>query len=386
MNKTEILKLLSVERSEERLDNLAHLLSRTPKPTPLPKFANNHIHTTYSFSPYTPSAAVFFARDAGLLTAGIMDHDSIGGGDEFRCAGELAGVGTTCGFECRVSLAGTPFAARKVNSPDQPGVAYMAVHSVPRARFAYVQKILEPHRAKRNERNKKMVAKINEIMSPHRIELDFERDVLPLSMYSEGGSVTERHIMCALGERISSAVGTLRVVSFLEEKLGIALTARQRAWLNEAEPQNFRYDLLGVLKSSFGSRSYIAAQEELMDIDSLVKLADEIDAILCYAYLGDVADSPTGDKKAEKFEDDYLDELFDFLHGRGVRGITYMPSRNTREQIERLMRKCREFGMIEISGEDINQPRQSFICPQLAEPSFSHLVGAAWRLVEREKN
>jgi len=86
-----------------------------------PEFVNNHIHTTYSFSPYTPAEAVNRAKAAGLLTAGLMDHDSIGGGPEFRAAGALAGIGVTCGLECRASLAGTPFETRKLNSPDQIG-------------------------------------------------------------------------------------------------------------------------------------------------------------------------------------------------------------------------------------------------------------------------
>ena len=42
-------------------------------------FVNNHIHTSYSFSPYTPTSAVYYAWKAGLRTAGIMDHDSVGG-------------------------------------------------------------------------------------------------------------------------------------------------------------------------------------------------------------------------------------------------------------------------------------------------------------------
>jgi hypothetical protein len=386
MEKIEILRLLSVPDVNERLDNLELLLRLLPAPKPLPEYANNHIHTTYSFSPYTPSAAAFFARDAGLLTAGIMDHDSIGGGDEFRQACRLAGIGSTCGIECRISLSGTQFEKRKINCPDQPGVAYMALHSVPREKFGMVQQLFAGLRGRRNVRNRKMVEKINRIMAPWGIELDFERDIVPISMFNCGGSITERHLMYALGDKIISAVGNENVAGFLEGQLGIALSQRQRQWLTEADPLYFRYDLLGVLKSSFGMRSYIPADDELMDIDSLVKLADGIGAILCYAYLGDVADSPTGDKKAEMFEDEYLDELFGFLYERGVKGITYMPSRNTRAQMERLMAKCRKYGMTEISGEDINQPRQSFICRQLAEPMFSHLVGAAWKLVEREKN
>ena len=47
---------------------------------------NNHIHTFYSFSPYSPSEAVYNAKKAGLKTAGIMDHDSVSGCREFIAA------------------------------------------------------------------------------------------------------------------------------------------------------------------------------------------------------------------------------------------------------------------------------------------------------------
>lgn len=385
MEKQQILRLLSADSAEERLDNLERLVASEPKPAVLREYANNHIHTTYSFSPYTPSAAVWFARAAGLPTAGIMDHDSIGGGDEFRAAGRIAGIGTTCGMECRVSMAGTPFAARKLNSPDQPGVAYMAIHSVPACNFGKLQQAFAPLRERRNARNRLMVDKINEIVAPAGLMLDFERDVLPLSMFSVGGSVTERHLLAALALRITEAVGMEGVPAFLCDRLGISLSARQREWLGQCDPTCFEYDVLGVLKSSLNSRTYIPAGDELMTLPQVVKLAEDVGALLCYAYLGDVADSPTGDKRAERFEDGYLEELLAFLRESGVGGVTFMPSRNTHEQLERLMGLCRRFGFTQISGEDINQPRQSFICRQLAEPMFAHLVDETWRLVEREK-
>ena len=40
-----------------------------------------------------------------------------------------------------------------------------------------------------------------------------------------------------------------------------------------------------------------------------VRVANAMNALPVYPYLGDVTDSPTGDKKAEAFEDSYLDEL-----------------------------------------------------------------------------
>ena len=65
--------------------------------------------------------------------------------------------------------------------------------------------------------------------------------------------------------------------------------------------------------------------------------------------------------------------------------MTYMPSRNTTVQLDRLMNLCEKHHLKQISGEDINSPSQSFICKQLADPKFAHLVDAAWELVERER-
>ena len=104
------IEFLNAHTTEKRLQNLQILLTEEKqKPVVLPQYANNHIHTTFSFSPYSPTAAVWAARRAGLATAGIMDHDSIGGASEFRRAAELAGVGATCGVEMRISWAETPF-------------------------------------------------------------------------------------------------------------------------------------------------------------------------------------------------------------------------------------------------------------------------------------
>ena len=61
-----------------------------------------------------------------------------------------------------------------------------------------------------------------------------------------------------------------------------------------------------------------------------------------------------------------------------------MPSRNTMEQLARVMDKCRELDFFEISGEDINQPRQSFICMKQRDDAFKHLSDNTWALVVHE--
>ena len=106
--------------------------------------------------------------------------------------------------------------------------------------------------------------------------------------------------------------------------------------------------------------------------------------MLCYAYLGDVGESVTGDKKAQKFEDDYLDEVIACLKDIGVPAVTYMPTRNTPEQLARLRRLCDENGLFQVSGEDINSPRQSFIIRAMENPMFANLIDATWKLIDHE--
>ena len=297
MDKQQTLALLNHPDVETRLANLARLLAEeAAPPTPRPQFANNHIHTFYSFSPYSPAAAVWFAREAGLQTAGIMDHDSIAGGMEFRRAGKLAGIGVTCGMELRVSFQGTGLETRKLNNPDQAGIAYMAVHSIPPERHGAFQQAIEPYRQARNRRNRQMVDNINRLYGHLGIQVDFDRDVLPISHWAEGGSITERHLMWAVAQQLLTLSQGQDLAAFLEERLNIPVSPKQRAQLAEKGPY-LSYDLLGILKSHMIAPIYVPATDECMSLSQLVALCKKNDALLCYPYLGDVVESVTGDKK-----------------------------------------------------------------------------------------
>jgi hypothetical protein len=62
-----------------------------------------------------------------------------------------------------------------------------------------------------------------------------------------------------------------------------------------------------------------------------------------------------------------------------------MPPRNTREQLARLHNLCEQQDLIEISGVDINSPRQVFQCPEIRRPEFSMLLDTTWALAAHEK-
>ena len=377
-------ELLALLNGENALENLKMLLD-TEKLPPVARDVNNHIHTTYSFSPYSPTAAVYFARAAGLCTCGLMDHDSIAGAEEFLAAAKAARMGATIGMECRVSFAQTPFGDRKLNNPDQKGVVYMALHGVPHDRAAELNALFAPYRERRNDRNRRMVAAINGMMGRYGVTLDFEKDVLPLSNFAKGGSVTERHLSSALAYRLLDVVGRGdKLIRFIKEELKLPISGKIEGYLLDEANPHMMYDLLGWIKSQLISRFYIDATEECPDVREMLALSERIGAISAYAYLGDVGDSVTGDKRAQKFEDDFLDELIEYVAGLGYRAVTYMPSRNTKAQLRRLRGLCEKHGLFQISGEDINQPRQSFVCQAQRDPEFANLYEATWALIAHE--
>jgi len=348
---------------------------------------NNHIHTSFSFSPYSPSKAAFMARTAGLRAAGSVDHDSIGAAAEMVEACKAFGIGSTVGYELRVNFSGTFLEEKKMNNPDSAGSGYIVIHGVPHDRIDEAAERLLPINAERNLRNRSQIEKLNSILPMSGLEpLDFERDVYPLSQAGNGGSITERHILFALSERITENLGRGRgTVDYVVNKLGIALPPKVNDFLLDESNPHYNYDLLGILKGNLVSRFFIQPNEiECPQVSEIVEFANSIGAIPAYSYLGDVAESPTGDKKAEHFEDEYLDELIPLIKDIGFKAVTYMPPRNTLEQLHRIQMLCTRHGFMQISGVDINSSRQSFRCPEILMPEFSHLIGATWALIAHE--
>ncbi len=379
----EILNLLNAPTAVERLNNLRQVVKTARFPEMVPQYINNHIHTTYSFSPYSPTAAVYAARMEGLCTAGIIDHDSISGAREFLEAAEIIGMPVTIGMEARVSMDGTRLEGRRTNNPDQVGVSYMTIQGVPHDKIDVLTEFFKPYQAARHLRNRKMIDNINKLLN---LDLDYDRDVLPLSMAKENGGVTERHLMYALAIKLVKEVGKGEPMVAKLKEMGLSLNEKQTAQMMDLEYPFYEYDLLGMLKGAFVPKIFVDATDECPKLPDMVKLCKDVGAYLCYAYLGDVGDSVTGDKKAQLFEDDYLDHVFECLKEEGVKAVTYMPTRNTPAQLERLRGLCDAYGMFQISGEDINTPRQSFVIRAMENPLFANLIDATWKLIEHEKN
>lgn len=355
---------------------------------------NNHIHTIYSFSPYTPSMAALCAREAGLCAAGSVDHDSIAAAKEMLEACAILGIGGCVGFEVRVSFLkrpdGTagPFAGRKINNPDSEGNVYMTVQGIPSCSITAAAEFLKPIREERLKRTKAMTLNANILLKEADIEaINFENDILAKSKFSEGGEITERHLVAAISGKIIKKYTKGRgLLEALNRKFNINVSAKLSSMLWDEKNPFYEYDLLGILKSEFLPRIFIQPDEnECIPANRVTAFADSISAISAYAYLGDVAESPTGDKKAEKFEDEFVDDLFAELSRIGYKAVTYMPPRNTKEQLKKIRQLSSKWNFMEISGVDINSPRQLFNCPEVLQDEFVHLIDTTWALIAHER-
>ncbi|MDR1899774.1 MAG: PHP domain-containing protein [Treponema sp.] len=377
----------------DRLAALREAVTENPPKTPKTGEINNHIHTIYSFSPYTPAMAALAAREAGLEAAGSVDHDSIAAAEEMIAACGILGIGGCAGFEVRVSfrdVAGSPgpFADRKINNPDSEGIVYMTVQGVPAPKIPLVRDFLTPVREERLRRTRKMAEGAGVILAEGGLEgIDFEEDIVNKSQYAGGGEITERHLLRAAADKLVKKYGKgPALVEGLARVFGVRPPAKIAAYLSDPGNPHYSFDLLGILKSAFLSRIFIQpGEKECIPAKEVVDFARSVGAVPAYAYLGDVGESPTGDKKAEKFEDDFIEELFDALARTGFQAVTYMPPRNTAEQLRRVRRLCGERGFMEISGVDINSSRQSFNCPEVLREEFRHLIDTTWALIAHER-
>jgi predicted metal-dependent phosphoesterase TrpH len=139
--------------------------------------ADLHLHTTFSDGALSPSELLERARQAGLTTIAITDHDHTGGLDEAARSAALSGIDVVPGVELSTSVgeADVHILGYFIN----PGDARLQEH-------------LEVFRAERLKRAEKIVEKLNGMQIPLTIAAVLRR--------AGKGSVGRPHIATALVE------------------------------------------------------------------------------------------------------------------------------------------------------------------------------------------
>ena len=202
-----------------RIDALAQLLALAQHgEVPLEPEAdvvNMHCHTFFSFNAYghSPTSLAWLAKRRGFKAIGMVDFDVLDAVDEFLAACDLVGVRGSAGLETRVYL--PEFAAREINSPGEPGIAYhMGIGFTSSHVPDSVAHTFKTMRQGGPQRNREIVKRVNTQLDPVRI--DYDRDVLPLT---PAGNATERHLLAAYLQAAEKTV--TNPVDFWAAKLSV---------------------------------------------------------------------------------------------------------------------------------------------------------------------
>ena len=310
-------------------------------PVPSGMAINMHAHTFYSYNVYgySPSKYAWLARKAGLSVAGIVDLDVLDGLDEFLDAGRLLGLKTCVSLESRVFV--PEFAARVVNSPGEPGIAYhMGVGFTKAIRHPF----LEGMRLSAAERVREMIVRVNAFLGP--VELDFDRDVVPLT---PNGNVTERHV-CEAFERAAEQLipDPVRRAAFWTEKLGDC-PAPGAALQNLIRARTMKQGGVGYAQPAGGSFPTMA------DMNRFIL---EAGAIPTLAWLDGTSEGEAS-----------MEELFGVAVSSGTAALNIIPDRNYQQGVKdrRLQNLYDVVAVAErlqfpiIVGTEMNAPGNKFV-------------------------
>jgi hypothetical protein len=279
---------------------------------PVMDAVNMHAHTFFSFNAYghSPSSLVWLARKSGYKAIGSVDFDVLDAVDEFLDACELAQIRGSCAIETRVFI--PEFASREMSSPGEPGVAYhMGIGFTSSKATGKAAAILDDMRKRSSQRNRDLIERVNNYLSP--VTIDYERNVLPLT---PSGNATERHILVAYTRAaldICAKNGT-DLVDFWTARLGAK--REQIADIINDTPK--LHNLIRAKLMKRGGVGYVQpGPNTFPSVDEFHEFVLGCQALPCATWLDGTS---TGEQAEE--------ELLTLLIDKGVVALNIIPDRN----------------------------------------------------------
>jgi hypothetical protein len=290
---------------------------------------------------------------------GIVDFDALDGVDEFLDACQLLGVRGSAGIETRVHI--PEFAAREINSPGEPGVAYhMGIGFTSSRVPGEAAPILADLRQRAERRNRGVVDRVNAYLDP--VAIDYGQDVLPLT---PSGNATERHMVVAYVQAAERTVPD--PAAFWAEKLDVE---PERVGGLRGDSPAFQKLVRARLMKRGGVGYVQPGPDTFPTVEEFHELILACGALPCFAWLD-------GTSEGEQA----IEELLALLIGKGVVALNVIPDRNWNiadpevrrrkvENLYELVRLAQELALPLNVGTEMNSSGQrlvdDFDAPELA--------------------
>ncbi|MGD0110429.1 MAG: hypothetical protein ABSD48_01030 [Armatimonadota bacterium] len=326
--------------------------------------SNLHCHTFFSYNPYgySPSKLAWLTRKAGLAVTGIVDFDVLDGLDEFVQTGARLGLKTCVGMETRVYI--PEFSDKVMNSPGEPGVSYHMGVGFPTADLdASQQRFLSGLRKTSEERNRKLVERVNAFLAP--TVLHYDGDVLPLT---PAGNATERHICLAYALKARAVFGDdQQLIEYWGDRLGTdasaleSLTGFQLQGLIRSK--TMKKGGVGYVQPDSGSFPWLAATNEFIV---------SAGAIPTHTWLDGTSDGEA-----------LIEDLLRVVMRSGVAAINVIPDRNYTpgrpdvklQNLYHVVEVARGMGLLVVAGTEMNSPGHKLV-DDFCSPELVPLVPA----------
>ncbi len=346
-----------------------------PSPRPL---VNLHFHTFFSFNAcgYSPLHIVWLSKKRGLSVIGSVDFDVLDAVEEFRFGGFALHIPCVSGLETRIYL--PEFREEELSSPNEPGIAYYMGNGfvrLPRNDTPAFETLKKLKRIAQ-ERNKKIVARVNAYLSP--ISVDYEKEVLPLT---PSGNPTERHIVLAYARKAQEVFPSeTEEIHFWVEKLGVGEECIAPL---KRDPALF-FDFIRSRLMKFGGVGYV--KPDLGDFPRLEEVNAMIlslGAVPSFSWLDGTRSGESDPKR-----------LVDFCESKDIETFFLVPDRNwdIPDDEERKIKVRKLYEFVEEAqkrrfpifvGTELNRYGQKFVddfdSPYLA-PLAPYFIESAWIL------
>jgi hypothetical protein len=293
---------------QKRTEALESLIAANVPLADEQEVANMHCHTFFSFNAYgySPMALAWLAKQRGFKALGIVDFDVLDGVDEFLNTCERAAVRGSAGMETRVYI--PEFSTREINSPGEPGIYYyMGVGFTSGKTSPDVAPILANMCKRADQRNRAMVERINDHLSP--VMVDYDRDVVPLT---PAGNVTERHLLAAYMQAATNHFAD--AVPFWAGKLELP---EEQVRAQIADLPKFQNTIRAKLMKRGGVGYAQPGPDTFPTIEEVNRLIVACGALPCATWLDGMS---SGEQSME--------ELLELLIAKGVVALNIIPDRN----------------------------------------------------------
>lgn len=304
---------------------------------------NIQIHTSYSFSPYTPSMAAFMAHKFSLKVAGILDSYSISGAKEFISACKILDLTYSVGLELRGDFS-------EIDIP----YSNIALFGIAEKKFSKLSDYLEKFRKYQVQNVKSTISAVNKKVEACGITISFKDDVLPIIQNKRDKVLLSKYVYFALADKMIAKFGQgEKCCDFLREKLNMEISELEASLLADQTNPFYIYDLANIISDNY---IVFGAEKHYEKAEKIITLGHSVGAICSFEYA--LHKFTKNLSQTELIE--YNRKLIKNLKAMGFDAVSFDPSKLPEAVLNDFVSQLKNNEMLLVSLSRVEFPRRRF--------------------------